>query len=41
MLLVGPVKAVNARKRKTEKATALTGSLYKNLLETKVIIKIM
>lgn len=37
--LVGPVKAVNARtrKRKSEKATVLTGSPYKNLLETKVV----
>lgn len=37
MLLVGPVKAVNARK--TVKTTALTGSPYKNLLETKAVIE--
>jgi hypothetical protein len=38
MQIVGPVKAVNARtrKRKTEKATVLTGSSYKNFLESKV-----
>jgi hypothetical protein len=38
MQIVGPVKAVNARtrKRKTEKATVLTGSPYKNFLESKV-----
>lgn len=38
MAIVGPVKAVNARtrKRKAEKATLLTSSPYKKLLESKV-----